>query len=138
VADLQRVTARLDNADAPIDILVNNAGIIVPGAVGTLDDDLMRAHVDINMTAPMLLCATAAGGMKQWRSGHIVSIMSLQAIGPMKDSACYSASKFGLRRFMASLSLELYGTGVGWAASSRVPLTHPCWLQKWRTLMGRL
>lgn len=114
-SDLQRLSARIESTEAPIDILVNNAGIIVPGPVGTLDDDLMRAHIDVNMTAPMLLCAAAARAMKQRRSGYIFSIMSMAAMGPMKDSAAYSASKFGLRGFMASLSLELhpYGVGVG-------------------------
>ena len=112
-ADLARLSARLESAEHPVDVLVNNAGIIVPGAVGTLDDDLIRAHIDINMTAPMLLCAAAARAMKGRRSGHIFSIMSMASLGPMKDSASYSASKFGLRGFMASLSLELHAFGVG-------------------------
>lgn len=115
VADLELLSQRLESTDRPVDILVNNAGMIVPGPVGSLPDDLMRAHVDINMTAPMVLCAAAARAMKQRRSGHIFSIMSMAALGPMKDSAAYSASKFGLRGFMASLSLEMrpYGVGVG-------------------------
>ena len=121
-ADLRRLGERLESAEAPVDVLVNNAGIIVPGAVGTVDDDLIRAHIDINMTAPMLLSAAAARAMKRRRSGYIFSVMSMAAMGPMKDSASYSASKFGLRGFMASLSLELhqYGVGVGGVFPSAV------------------
>lgn len=113
--DLVTLSQRIEQTDHPVDILVNNAGIIVPGSVGTLSDDLMRAHVEINMTAPMVLCAAAARAMKLRRSGYLFSIMSIAAMGPMKDSASYSASKFGLRGFMASLSLEMqpYGVGVG-------------------------
>ncbi len=114
-SDLETLAQRIESPDHPVDILVNNAGIIVPGSVGNLSDDLVRAHVDINMIAPMILCSAAARAMKRRRSGYIFSIMSLAAIGPMKDSAAYSASKFGLRGYMASLSLELheYGVGVG-------------------------
>jgi len=46
-AALQQLSARLERTDAPVDVLVNNAGIIVPGPVGTLDDDVMRAHVPL-------------------------------------------------------------------------------------------
>ncbi|GGX51285.1 short chain dehydrogenase [Tateyamaria omphalii] len=113
--DLKSLCTRIEDVRAPVDLLVNNAGIIVPGAVGAVADDLMRAHVDINLTAPMVLSAAAARSMKTRKSGHIFSIMSLAAIGPMKDSASYSASKFGLRGFMAALSMELapHGIGVG-------------------------
>lgn len=120
--DLETLCERLERTDKPVDVLINNAGIIVPGAVGTLTDDVMRAHVDINMTAPMILASAAARAMKQRRSGHIFSVMSMAALGPMKNSASYSASKFGLRGFMASLALELhpYGVGVGGVFPSAV------------------
>ena len=113
LADLEGLSSRLESTDTPVDILVNNAGIIMPGPVGMLSDDLMRAHVDINMVAPMHLCAAAARAMKARKSGHIVSIMSMAALGPMKDSAAYCASKFGLRGFMGAMALELHPYGVG-------------------------
>lgn len=112
-ADLEVLSQRLESTDSPVDILVNNAGIIVPGAVGDLDEDLMRAHVDINLTAPMLLSAAAARAMKQRRSGTIFTVVSLAAMAPLKNSAFYSASKFGMRGFMASLAQELHEHGVG-------------------------
>ena len=113
--NLAALCARIESPERPVDVLVNNAGIIVPGAVGTLNDGLMRAHVDINMTAPMILAAAAARAMKTRKAGHIMSVISMAALGPMKNSASYSASKFGLRGFMSSLALELhpYGVGVG-------------------------
>jgi short-subunit dehydrogenase len=113
MADLKGLCARLENREDPVDILVNNAGIIVPGPVGEVSEDLMRAHVDINLMAPMMLCAAAARAMKLRRSGYIFSVVSLAAMGPMKDSAAYAASKFGMRGFMASLSLELHPFGIG-------------------------
>ncbi|MBY5934946.1 SDR family oxidoreductase [Tateyamaria omphalii] len=111
--DLGRLCDRIEDVRVPVDLLVNNAGMIVPGPVGTVPDDLMRAHVDINMTAPMVLSAAAARSMKARKSGYIFSIMSLAAVGPMKNSASYSASKFGLRGFMAALAMELHPHSVG-------------------------
>ncbi|MCR9122499.1 MAG: SDR family oxidoreductase [Phyllobacteriaceae bacterium] len=112
VDDLKRLCDRIEDASSPIDLLINNAGIILPGPVGKLADDAVRAHVEINQTAPMLLCAAAARAMTARGSGAIVSIISLAGIGPMRNSAPYAASKFGLRGFMASLALELRPHGV--------------------------
>ncbi|MBU2981413.1 SDR family NAD(P)-dependent oxidoreductase [Lentibacter algarum] len=110
--DLAALSQRIESTEQPVDLLVNNAGIIMPGSVGSISDDLTRAHVDINMTAPMILCAAAARAMKPRGAGNIVSIVSLAAMAPMKDSAAYAASKFGLRGFMSSLSLEMHPCGV--------------------------
>lgn len=113
--DVGRLCARLESPAAPIDLLINNAGIIVPGPVSEVSTASLKAHVEINLTQPMILSAAAARSMKTRRAGHIFSIVSLAGIIPLKNSAAYSASKFGLRGFMAALSMELkpYGIGVG-------------------------
>jgi len=105
--DLDRLCARLENPDAPITLLINNAGIGVPGSADLISADLLHAHIDINLTAPMRLAAAAARSMKVRSAGQIFSIVSLAGLFPLKDSAAYTASKFGLRGFMAALSLEL-------------------------------
>ncbi len=110
--DLDGLCARLENASAPISLLINNAGIGVPGAADQISTDLLHAHIDINLTAPMRLSAAAARAMKARNDGQIFSIVSLAGLFPLKDSAAYSASKFGLRGFMAALSLELRPFGV--------------------------
>ncbi len=110
--DLAVLCARIESTDNPIDLVINNAGIIVPKAVSDISDDVLRAHIDINLTAPMILCAAAARAMKSRGAGRIFSIISLAGIVPLKNSAAYSASKFGLRGFMAALSMELKSHGV--------------------------
>lgn len=114
-ADLDRLCARLENLDAPISLLINNAGISIPGSADIVSPDLLHAHIDINLTAPMRLAAGAARAMKTRGAGQIFSIVSLAGLFPLKDSAAYAASKFGLRGFLASLSLELapHGVNVG-------------------------
>jgi short-subunit dehydrogenase len=110
--DLVRLCERLEHPNSPVTLLINNAGIGVPGPVDLVSSDLLGAHIDINLTAPMRLAAAAARSMKRQGEGQIFSVVSLAGLFPLKDSAAYSASKFGLRGFMASLSLELAAHGV--------------------------
>lgn len=105
--DLGLLCARLEDSAAPVTLLINNAGIGVPGSADLIAADLLHAHIDINLTAPMRLAAAAARSMKGQGVGQIFSVVSLAGLFPLKDSAAYSASKFGLRGFMAALSLEL-------------------------------
>ncbi|MEQ9518588.1 MAG: SDR family oxidoreductase [Parvibaculum sp.] len=114
-ADLARLSSRLADEALPVDLLVNNAGIGVPGSVASISADLLSRHITINLTAPMLLSQAAAQAMIKRGRGHIFSIVSLAGIFPLKDSAAYTASKFGLRGFKAALALELapYGVKVG-------------------------
>ena len=113
--DIGRLATRLGDQEKPIDLLINNAGIGIPGSVTDVSADLLARHVMINLTAPMQLSQAAAQAMTKRRDGQIFSIVSLAGIFPLKDSAAYTASKFGLRGFMAALSLELapYGVRVG-------------------------
>lgn len=111
-ADLDRLCQRLEDPHRHVDLLINNAGIGVPGSVSDIASDLMQAHIDVNLVAPMRLSQAAARAMSARRQGHIYSVVSLAGIFPLKDSAAYAASKFGLRGFNASLSLELAEHGV--------------------------
>ncbi len=110
--DLKRLCARLESGEPAIDLLINNAGIGVPGSVSTLDESLLTKHIDINLTAPMHLCQGAARGMLTRGKGQIFNIVSLAGLFPLKDSAAYTASKFGLRGFTAALALELAPHGI--------------------------
>ncbi|MBV1887453.1 MAG: SDR family NAD(P)-dependent oxidoreductase [Parvibaculaceae bacterium] len=113
--DLNHLCMRLEDPHKSVDLLINNAGIAVPGAVSEISADLLQAHVDVNLVAPMRLSQAAARSMSARGQGHIYSVVSLAGIFPLKDTAPYAASKFGLRGFNASLSLELaeYGVKVG-------------------------
>ncbi|MDF1687758.1 MAG: short-subunit dehydrogenase [Parvibaculaceae bacterium] len=110
--DIARLSQRLEDAHNTVELLINNAGIGVPGSVTDIDPDLLQAHIDINLVAPMRLSQAAARSMSARKQGHIYSVVSLAGIFPLKDSAAYSASKFGLRGFNAALSLELAEHGV--------------------------
>lgn len=104
---------RLIQARTPaIDLLVNNAGLILPGPVTEIGDEDMIRHVQVNLIAPMCLTRAAARVMGSRGSGAILSIVSAAGLIALPGSAAYSASKFGLRGFLASVRLEMAPLGV--------------------------
>lgn len=127
-SDLTRLCERIEDPHKSVDLLINNAGIVVPGAISDISAELMRAHIEVNLIAPMCLSQAAARSMSARGHGHIYSVVSLAGIFPLKDSASYTASKFGLRGFNASLSLELaeHGVKVGGIYPSAIdtPMLH--------------
>ncbi len=103
---------RLRSDLAGLNILVNNAGIIVPGAVADLDQAALDLHLEINLRTPIRLMRAAAPQMIARGSGAMVSTVSLGGVISLKDSAIYSASKFGLRGFLCGFHQELAPLGV--------------------------
>lgn len=103
---------RLEAEGQPIDVLVNNAGYDHPGLATDLTDAVLTTYAAVNLTAPMVLSAAAVRAMTRQGGGHVFSVASLGGIFPMKGSAAYSGTKFGLRGFTAALALEAEGTGV--------------------------
>lgn len=90
-----------------LDILVNNAGITRDGLLMQLSMDDWMMPLDVNLTAPFLLCKKASVLMMRQRSGSIVNISSTSGIDPNRGQANYAASKAGLYAMTKSLSREL-------------------------------
>lgn len=53
------------------------------------------------------------GGMKKQKRGHIVSIASTAGLVGSPLLHAYSASKFAVRGFMETLTMDLYREGHG-------------------------
>ncbi len=122
LADLSALPARIDAllaAHPPIDGLINNAGIGAYRPFLDHDVDALRAVIDVNLSAPMLLCRAVLPGMIDRRRGHIVNIASDLARRPLANMAAYVASKHGLAGFSHSLLREARPHGV------RVSLVNP-------------
>ncbi len=108
-SDLERLIGEVGR----VDILVANAAL---PASGTLDDysTTQIGHaLDVNLRAPIVLAKALMSDMAARRSGHLVFIWSLSGKLATPGSALYSATKFGLRGFAASLRQDLHGSGVG-------------------------
>ncbi|MGY4308280.1 NAD(P)-dependent dehydrogenase (short-subunit alcohol dehydrogenase family) [Bradyrhizobium sp. USDA 4369] len=93
-----------------LDVLVNNAGCIVPGPFLRAEPNDIEKQMQINLLGPMrvltrFLPLVPAGG-------SVVNVVSMAGILPLKDSAAYTAGKFGLRGLTLTLALELKGRGI--------------------------
>jgi len=98
--------------DIPIDVLINNAGIGLLGRHDEVPQAAWERLMEINLMAPMRLCALFSPQMIQRGSGHIINIASLAAWSSDIGLSAYSASKFGLRGFSEAQVNELGKYGV--------------------------
>lgn len=97
-----------------LDVLINCAGVMAFENAADTSAASIAEHVAVNLSAPMLLCATAAA---IWRDrpvpdAQIVNVSSVAALRPTPKLAVYAAAKAGLLHYSRSLALELAGQGV--------------------------
>jgi NADP-dependent 3-hydroxy acid dehydrogenase YdfG len=105
----KRIATELKGAP---DILVNNAGIFGVSTVEETAIEFFIETINTNLVAPFLLVRSFLGGMKQRKTGHVVTIGSVADRTIYTGNAAYSAAKFGVRAIHEVLRAELRGTGV--------------------------
>lgn len=93
-----------------LDVLVNNAGFIVPGPFADAKPDAIEKQMQINLMGPLRITSQFLPLLAA--PGSIVNIVSMAGILPLKDSAVYTAGKFGLRGLTVTLALELKDRGI--------------------------
>ncbi len=117
-ADGNDVAALFERAEAalgPVTALVANAGIT--GRIGpfpSLDKQILRRVVDVNLVGPML-CAQEA--LRRWDArgtkGSIVNISSIAAsLGAAGEYVHYAATKAAVEAFTVGLAKEVAGSGT--------------------------
>jgi NAD(P)-dependent dehydrogenase (short-subunit alcohol dehydrogenase family) len=88
-----------------IDILHNNVGIVAGDAgPASLVVEVWDRILDINLKAMWLTCKHALPIMREQRSGAIVNISSLAAIGGRRTQTAYWISKAGVNALTQSLA----------------------------------
>lgn len=119
--DLARIVPAVHSALGPPDILVNNAGVNFYGPALDVPPKRFDLTVQINVTAPFLLCQAVVPGMVERGRGWIVNITSKQARHPKgppypewsRDGCVpYGMTKAAIDRLSTGLAAELEGTGV--------------------------
>jgi short-subunit dehydrogenase len=113
LADPERRRAVVDRlrAEPAVDLLVNNAGIGTGGDFWEAPYELVRAQLELNVTAVMELTHAALPGMLARRSGGVINVASVAALLPGRGST-YSAGKAWVVSFTEGLSAGLAGRGV--------------------------
>ena len=100
-------------AEGQIDILVNNAGITGGnGTTWTLEPEVWRRVVEVNLIAPYLTCRHVVPAMLSRKYGRIINIASVAGKEGNPNASHYSASKAGLIALTKSLAKELATSGI--------------------------
>jgi short-subunit dehydrogenase len=97
---------------ADTDIVVANAALPATGRIDDFTPDEIDRALDVNLRVPMLMTQQLLPGMLRRERGHFVYISSISGKLPTARASIYSATKYGLRGFCASLRQDLHGTGV--------------------------
>lgn len=94
-----------------VDLLVNNAGNVRAGRLEDQPVEDVRALVELNLLAPVLLTRAALPDLRANR-GAVLTIASGVALVNLPFYTTYAATKTGIAAFGHALRRELHGTGV--------------------------
>ena len=119
-ADLETLSAALEQEKPEIALLVNNAGRGVLGNVGETDWMAQTRTVDLNVSA--LTAVTALTVPCMARGGHIINVSSIASFCPNPRMTVYSASKSYVSAFSRGLGEELKPKGISVTAVCSGPM----------------
>ena len=114
-ADLDAMRADIERAFGPVDVLVANAGgsPTRPAPLETITEDGWRAAVDGNLTATFLTIKCFLPGMKERKSGSIITMSSAAARRPHPQSPVpYAAAKAGIQMMTQHLAAQAGPHGI--------------------------
>lgn len=105
--EVESLAARADEAFGGVDVWINNAGTGVFGAFQDAEIALHRRAVEVNLFGAMHGAFAVLPIFLRQKRGVLINMVSLGGWAPTPFAAAYTASKFGLRGFTASLRQEL-------------------------------
>jgi short-subunit dehydrogenase len=95
-----------------IDVWVNNAGVGVFGPYTEARVELHRRVIETNLLGAMYGASAVLPVFQRQGHGTLINNISMGGWAPTPFAAAYTASKFGLRGFTASLRQELEDQGI--------------------------
>jgi NAD(P)-dependent dehydrogenase (short-subunit alcohol dehydrogenase family) len=91
------IEAALDAAEGRVDVLCNHgAKTDQAKLIDEVSEEEWARVLDVNLTAPFLLCRRVLGGMLERGGGVIVNTASVAGLRGGRGGAAYTASKWGL------------------------------------------
>ncbi|MFE9919129.1 SDR family oxidoreductase [Micromonospora sp. NPDC005553] len=109
VTDRAAVIAAVDTAVehfGRLDIVVNNAGTLSMGMIEEFTEAEARAQFEVNFFGALWVGQAVLPHLRAQRSGHIVQVSSIAALGGFPSTGLYSASKFALEGMSEALAVE--------------------------------
>ena len=113
--ELEAARSVIERDVGPLDILVANAGasLTPPGPLETLSEQDWRANLDTNLTGTFLTLKAFLPGMKQRRSGAIITLSSAASRRPSQRSPIgYAAAKAGIELLTQVLAIQVGPLGL--------------------------
>jgi 3-oxoacyl-[acyl-carrier protein] reductase len=114
-ADLDRMRERILDDYGHLDVLVANAGSSSsrPAPIEDITEESWRADVDRNLTGTFLTVKCFLPGMKQRRTGNIITLSSAAGRRPNARSiVAYAAAKAGVQLFTQDLAAQVGPYGI--------------------------
>jgi 3-oxoacyl-[acyl-carrier protein] reductase len=123
-ADLARMRERIRDGYGHLDVLVANAGSSDsrPTPIEDITEESWRADIDRNLTGTFLTVKCFLPGMKERRSGSIITLSSAAGRKPSGHTlVAYGAAKAGVQIFTQDLAAQVGPYGI--RANSLAPET---------------
>jgi NADP-dependent 3-hydroxy acid dehydrogenase YdfG len=102
---------RLAGLPDRLDTLLHIAGVVDLAPVAEIDADQLRAQVDVNLVAPILLTKACLPALRA-AQGLVLVANSSAGLTASATWSAYAASKFGVRAFADALRAEEQDHGV--------------------------
>lgn len=109
---VQAVIEQVGKDRGGIDILVNNAGIYPLQPFLTMEDDLWRKTLEVNVIGVARCIRAVVPQMLKAGGGAIVNLASVAAFHPGRNYAHYGASKGGVVMITKTMALELSANNI--------------------------
>lgn len=110
-ADRDAAVARIAGEHGHLDALVNNAGRALGGLQEQVDEDELRAVLDVNIVGTWAVTRAATPLLRRAR-GRVIQISSMSGRMGLPGLGVYAASKFALEGMSEALHHELRHEGV--------------------------
>ncbi len=109
---LARLADRLATTRNPVDLLVNGAGVGSYGALGTGEDERVRAMLEVNVIALTRLTKAVLPQLRERSTGGVINVGSTAGYRPCPHAAVYGATKAYVRSFTEAVHEEVRDQGV--------------------------
>ncbi|MEV6150104.1 SDR family NAD(P)-dependent oxidoreductase [Nonomuraea sp. NPDC052129] len=114
-ADLDRIREQILDRYGRVDVLVVNAGSTAsrPTPIEDITEESWRADIDRNLTGTFLTVKCFLPGMKERRTGNIITLSSAAGRKPSERTiVAYAAAKAGVQLFTQDLAAQVGPFGI--------------------------
>ncbi len=111
-ADAEALVAEAVRSFGKLDVLVNNAGILFTAPVEETTEEMWSRLLSVNVMGTFFCAQAAARQMKKQKSGKIINISSIAAIGGQAGLCAYSSTKAAVLPITRVFALELAESNI--------------------------